>query len=99
MQIFRRTGFGSSILLQVPLDEASKKLTTITTHKGLYQFKRLVYGIAPAPAVFQGMMDKLLTGLEGVSKYLDNILIAAPTKELLLQQLARVLERFREVGL
>lgn len=84
--------------LQVPLDEVSQAITTISTHKGLFKFKRLPYGIASAPAVFQGIMDKLLAGLEGVSKYLDDILIAAETRELLLQRLAQVLRILRDAG-
>ncbi|XP_065190667.1 uncharacterized protein K02A2.6-like [Sycon ciliatum] len=89
----------SQAYLQVPLDKASQKMTTINTHKGLYQFNRLPYGIASAPAVFQGIMDKLLVGLEGVSKYLDDILIAAPTRRLLLERLNTVLSILLQAGL
>lgn len=89
----------SQAYLQVPLDEESQEITTITTHKGLYRFKRLPYGIASAPAVFQSVMDKVLSGIEGVSKYLDDILIAARTRRLLLQRLNTVLSRLRMAGL
>ena len=81
------------------VDEASQKMTTINMHKGLYQFNRLPYGVASAPAVFQGIMDKLLVGLEGVSKYLDDILIAAPTRRLLLERLNTVLSILLQAGL
>ena len=85
--------------LQVPLAAESQKLTTISTHKGLYQFTRLPYGVTSAPAVFQGVMDKLLAGLEGVSKHLDDILIVAQTRELLLQRPETVLSILRIAGL
>ena len=85
--------------LQVPLDEEALQLTTITTHKGLFKFKRLPYGIASAPAVFQAVMDKLLAGVEGVSKYLDDILIAATTRQVLLERLAVVLSILKQAGL
>ena len=38
--------------LQVPLDEESQKLTMINTHKGLFMYIRLCFGIASSPGVF-----------------------------------------------
>ena len=37
--------------LQIPLDEASQKLVTINTHKGLYKYNRLPFGVSAAPSV------------------------------------------------
>ena len=48
-----------------------QKLTTINTHKGLFQYTRLPYSIASAPVIFQMTMDKILQGLSGVLCYLD----------------------------
>ena len=39
--------------LQMEVDEASKSLLTINTHKGLFRFNRLPFGIASAPAIWQ----------------------------------------------
>ena len=38
---------------QLELDDASKLLTTITTHKGLFKYNRLPFGVNSAPAIFQ----------------------------------------------
>lgn len=58
---------------QIPLDESSKKLVVINTHKGLYQYNRLPFGVASAPAIssnalwkpcyreFQGLQCTLIT--------------------------------------
>ena len=45
---------------QLPLDEDSKKFTTINTHKGLFQYERLPFGISTAPSIFQRLMENLL---------------------------------------
>ena len=51
----------SKLDLQLPLEEASKPLTTINTHKGLFQYNCMPFGISFTPAVFQKTMDALLT--------------------------------------
>ena len=88
----------SQAYLQLPLDKQSQKLTTINTHKGLFQYTRLPYGIASAPAIFQMTMDKILQGLNGVSCYLDDILIIGRDDTEHLANLKKVLERLEEYG-
>ena len=50
----------SEAYLQIPLEEQSKKYLVINTHKGLYRFTRLPYGVAAAPSIFQQIMDQIL---------------------------------------
>ena len=38
---------------QIPLDEDSQLFTTINTHKGLYCYNRLPFGVASAPAILK----------------------------------------------
>ena len=49
---------------QLILDEDSRKYVTVNTHKSLYQYTRLPFEIASAPAVFQRTMDTILQGVE-----------------------------------
>ena len=84
---------------QIMLDDESKSLTTINTHKGLYQWTRLPYGVASSPAIFQGIMDKILQGLHQVVWYLDDILITGETEEQHLANVEEVLSRLEKYGL
>ena len=66
----------SQAYLQLQLVDASMPYATINTHKGLYSFTRLPFGVASAPAIFQKMMDKVLQGPTVVLCYIDNILVS-----------------------
>ena len=65
---------------QLLLDEDSKQYVTINTHKGLFKYNRLVFGVASSPAIFQRTMDTLLQGIPHVAVYLDDILITGATE-------------------
>ena len=56
---------------QVTLEPDSCKYVTINTHRGLYQYKRLPFGVASAPAMFQEIMEKILQGIPGVVVYVQ----------------------------
>lgn len=83
---------------QVPLDEESKKVVVINTHKGLYRYNRLPFGIASAPATFQRLMENILQDIPHVCVYLDDILITGKTEAEHLQILDKVLSRLQEAG-
>ena len=54
-----------------------KQYLTINTHKGLYRYQRMLYGMTYAQSIFQSVMDKLLNGIHGVQCYLDDILLCS----------------------
>ena len=59
-------------------------------------------GLKGAPAYFQQIMaTEVLNGLimEICEVYLDDVIIFAPTEELLLERVRTVLQRFRERGM
>ena len=85
--------------LQLPLDEESKQYLTINTHKGLFRFNRLPFGVSSAPAIFQRAMDSLLQGLKGVCVYQDDILVTGHTIDEHFENLTNVLCKLQEAGL
>ena len=93
------TGDLSSTYQQMPLDEDSREYVTINTHRGLYRYTRLPFGMESAPAIFQKAMDSVLQGLQHVICYLDDILVTGTTDEEHLQNLDAVLSRLKEQGL
>ncbi|KAK3100621.1 hypothetical protein FSP39_022706 [Pinctada imbricata] len=85
--------------LQMEVDEVSKPLLTINTEKGLYRFKRLLYGVASAPAIWQRSIDIVLQGLSGVKCVIDDMVITGRTEEEHLRNLDAVLTRLEQYGL
>ncbi len=83
---------------QVELTADSKPLLVINTHKGLYEYQRLSFGVSTAPALFQSIMDQILQGLDGVESLLDDILIGTATEEEHKVMLEEVLRRLDHYG-
>lgn len=88
----------SQAYLQLPVDDASKCYLTINTHKGLYVYNRLPFGVASAPAIFQKLMDSVLQGIDGVTCYIDDILVSSPDDESHLSTLGEVFARLEKHG-
>ncbi|CAC5397392.1 unnamed protein product [Mytilus coruscus] len=61
--------------LQLQMNEESKKYLTINTHRGLYQYNRMLFGVASAPAIWQRTIDHILQGLTGVQCILDDMVV------------------------
>ena len=51
----------------------------MNTHKGLFKYTCLPFGISSAPGNFQRVMEGLLQGIPRVVVYLDDILNAGTT--------------------
>ena len=81
------------------LEESSRELVTMNTHKGLYRYTRLPFGVASAPAMFQKTMEVVLQGLPNVICYLDDILVTGKTEDEHLANVERVLERLQQYGI
>ena len=88
----------SDAYLQIPVEENSSKLFCINTHRGLFKFERLPFGIKVTPAIFQEVMDTMLNGLDFAIAYLDNIIIINKSKEQHREHVRRVFSRIQEFG-
>ena len=90
---------------QIRMHPESREKTAFVTPYGLYEFRVMPFGLMNAPAVFQRLMQQVITqlnpteGPEFVSVYIDDILVFSRTLKDHLNHLQRVIERVVEVGL
>ena len=67
--------------MQIALDPESKTYVTIATHKGLFQYSRLPFGLSSAPFIFQRTMEWVLHGILNTIVYIDDILVAGASEK------------------
>lgn len=87
---------------QIPVAEASRPLTAFTVpNRGLFQFKRMPFGLHSAPATWQRLADTVLKAdLENhIFIYLDDLIICTSTFEKHIEVLEEVMKRLRDAGL
>lgn len=83
---------------QIELDE-SRQYTVINTHRGLFKYNRLVYGLSSSPGIFQRIMSNLLSNIPGVEVFLDDIIIGSKDESTHLITLQRVLQKLHSNGM
>ena len=66
---------------QVVLSKESRYISRFRTHSGIFQYKRLFFGINAAPEIFHNLIKRILIGLEGVQNASDDVLIMSDSKE------------------
>lgn len=86
---------------QILVDPQSREKLAFTTPHGLYKFRVtcMPFGLTNALAVFQRLMQKVLTGLNPrafMSVYIDDILVFSSTQE---EHLEKVMARQRKAFL
>ena len=84
---------------QLEMNDNSKSYLTINTHKGLYSYNRLVFGISASPSIWQRTMDQVLKGIPNTSCILDDIIITGKTEDEYLKTLEAVLQRLMDYNL
>ncbi|CAF1610778.1 unnamed protein product [Adineta ricciae] len=96
-KFFSKISF-SEAYLQVPMEETSKNTLVINTHKGLYRYNRLPFGIASAPSIFQKLVDTMLSGLYGTVAYLDDIIVTGCSELGHLKNFLNAFARIQDFG-
>lgn len=84
---------------QIELSEQSRSITTFVTHKGLFRYKRLMFGVSCAPEMYQRIISQALQGCTGVRNIFDDIIVHGETKMEHDRNLKGLLHRLREKGL
>ena len=84
---------------QVKLTESSKPKTAFKTGKGLFQFRVMPFGLVTAPATFSRLMRRVLSDMDNVDNFIDDILVYTMTFEQHLKVLRELFQRLRDAGL
>ncbi|PIK52385.1 Retrovirus-related Pol polyprotein from transposon, partial [Apostichopus japonicus] len=83
------------------MDESDREKTAFITHSGLYQFCVMPFGLCNAPATFERLMEKILSGLQWQTclVYLDDVIIFGKNFEEHIAAIDDVFTRFKLAGL
>ena len=84
---------------QIRVHANSQEKTAFATHQGLFEFRVMPFGVMNAPAVFQRLMQRVLSGLQFISVYLDDVIVYSETLAEHVNHLRKVFERLRTAGL
>ena len=84
---------------QVELSEASRPITTFATHKGLFRYKRLMFGVSCAPEMYQRVIQQVSEGCDGVRNIHDDIIVHGQITEEHDKRLEKAMERIQSRGL
>jgi hypothetical protein len=80
------------------MEENSKKYLTVNTHKGLYKFHRMLFGVASTPA-WQRTMNKYQTTIPSVQCVLDDMIVTGKDNAEHFNNLESVLSRLQQYQL
>ena len=84
---------------QLELTEESRYITTFSTHEGLFHYKRLNYGTNSAAEIFQNILQRNLSDIQGVNNITDDIIIHGKMKKLHDEALENCLQRLAHLNL
>ena len=80
-------------------ESAKPKLAFVLSSLGKYQFNRVPFGLAQAPAYFQKLINDIPKGCNFAIDYLDDIIIYSRSEKQHLEHLEEIFSRLRAAGL
>ena len=80
-------------------DSAKPKSAFVLSSLGKYQFNRVSFGLAQAPAYFQKLINDVLKGCNFAMGYLDDIIIYSRSEKEHLEHLEEIFTRLKRAGL
>ena len=80
-------------------DSAKAKSAFVISSLGKYQFNRVPFGLAQAPAYFQKLINDILRGCNFAMGYLDDIIIYSRNEKEHLEHLEEIFKRLKAAGL
>ena len=83
----------------IPLDKYSIPKTTFNSPFGKYEYVKVPFGLAQAPAYFQELMTGILKDFDFAIAYLDDIIIFSTTAEEHLSHIKQVFEKLQTAKL
>ena len=86
---------------QFELEEQSHDITTFVTHRGLYRYKRRMFGITSAPEKDQKykIISDIMRRCNGVANIADDLIVYGYDLKEHDRNLHEVLQRLRDSGL
>ena len=84
---------------QILLAEESRHVTTFFTHRGLYRYTRLMFGVTSAPEKYQQIIRDVLRGCDGVVNIADDLVIHGKDLEQHDERFFTVIDRLKTAGL
>ncbi|XP_033122752.1 uncharacterized protein LOC117121622 [Anneissia japonica] len=84
---------------QIELDDSFRFLTVLSTHDGLFQFRRFYFGVNSAAEQFQNLIQSVLASLFGVINLSDDILVYGINSVEHNENLKNFCQRLREKNL
>lgn len=83
---------------QVPVHTDSQEILTFSSPFGRYCYQRLPFGIASAPEVFTRVLQDILSGIDNILVYVDDIVVVANDMATHNATLRQVCKRLTEAG-
>ncbi len=84
---------------QVPLSKRAQENSAFAPPSGLCSYRVLLFGLKNAPATFQQLMNRVVSGLKGCSVYLDDLVVHCDTWHSRLQRIQVLFEDLAEAQL